>query len=109
MNDLTPAQADALLRWIMECNDTPLQLPIGSNPTPMTLEEPAMTSQRIIGRAFSAGFLAAIALLLLGLLLLSGCAAPRPAGWSDENAHITVAPDGTMALCTTVRVLPAEE
>lgn len=44
MNDLTPAQADALLRWIMECNDTPLQLPIGSNPTPMTLEEPAMTT-----------------------------------------------------------------
>lgn len=45
MTPITPAQADALLRWIMECNDTPLQLPIGSNPTPMTLEEPAMTQR----------------------------------------------------------------
>lgn len=42
------------------------------------------------------------------VLWLAGCAAPQRSN-PDPNAHITVAPDGSMALCTTVRVLPAEE
>lgn len=53
-------------------------------------------------------FAVIVACALVLVLWLAGCAVPQRSN-PDPNAHVTVAPDGTMALCTTVRVLPAEE